>query len=149
MIHFFTQPPKISQKKINPRLKFKGDGTECEFFTAKKTGYKIYKTLMEASKAFERQSKAYKAGLAPRPGKVFVKLYKDYSPLFGYTTQIAKTINSNGYNDARYNQLIENMEEISRKLRKIGILTRDLHDGNFGYIGKRLVCIDFGSESCR
>lgn len=149
MIHFFTQPPKISQKKVNSRLKFKGEGIECEFFTVKKTGYKVYRSLMEAYKAFERQSKAYKAGLAPRPGKMFVQLYKDGTPTYGYTTQIAKIINGNRYSDTRYNQLIENMEEISRKLRKIGILTRDLHDGNFGYIGKRLVCIDFGSESCR
>ncbi len=129
-------------------------GIECMFVQlTKNVGIKIYRGRMEAESSCERQTKAHKIGVAPKVMSRVKKCYvgnllewdcdnifdSDDPYCYCYMTQIAKC-------PTRYRQ--EEKVELKKRMEKARLPTWDLHGANLGRIGKKLVAIDFGDESC-
>lgn len=146
-------------------------GISCRFIKIDENwGIKFYQDEAMRNKTLDFQNRAANAGLAPRVGKCFeleLPFYEGDEPIevFGYVTEcISETygdkmahdlfgitrdqchstqsdeIYSCLYSDYEYNQLISDIEDI-------GITTKDIHIMNVGYLGDKLVCIDFSEET--
>jgi len=131
-----------------------GWGQEAFFIVLSNgTGLKIYSDddMGNALASRERQIMAYDAGIAPKVltqvMKLEVKEFRDSDPeiVWGYKTQVAKTVDS--CYDFRSLYTDSDMEHLVDTLSSIGLATNDLHNGNLGIIGNRLVAIDFGDLS--
>lgn len=131
---------KIKKLKIKGRSS--GSGSECTFYKTKRLGYKVYHSYNDISEvfdAFNKQKKAYRAGIAPKPGYIFITNDNQ----IGYTTQLAKPIRSS----INWNIFDNQVGKLEDKMIKLGLSTCDVHEDNCGVINGRLVCIDFGSMS--
>ena len=114
-------------------------GTECLFIAHKKIGYKFYWAAWDRDHAFKNQKEFYNKGLAPRVYKRFSFLkepYIDSDRIYGYTTQVATIKGPNKSSDVYSFLRSSDCPE-----------SYDCHDDNFGYIGNKLVIIDFGPSS--
>jgi len=137
------------QRKIFNRPKF---GVECMYIQLTNTkGIKVYGTLRDARYAHKNQSLASIYQLAP---KVYSRVQKcnfnfhkvdNYGAFrhnqkfaYFYITKVA--ITPSGPTSKEREDLIDN-------LAGLNIMASDLHCGNLGRIGKKLVAIDFGKES--
>ena len=137
--------PRRQLAVLRIRGRATASGAECRFYRSHKTarkGFKVYLSLPEARSAFTRQKRAYKRGLGPKPGRLFVSVMnKNRRELwYGYETQIAKPVTETFFD--------RHCDELERKLRKLGIKPCDLYRWNCGQIGNRLVLVDFGNVSC-
>ena len=144
----------LAIQKNRKKAKF---GISCIYFALSKTvGVKLYHSEKERDKTCDKQYLASKHGLAPIVGDRFsfncfwiehsacsapnIK----YRVVHGYLTQNA-VLPSTRWSCHKFYPF---EVELESKLRKIGLLHRDLHFGNVGFIGKKLVCIDFDQVSC-
>lgn len=107
-----------------------------------KRGVKLYTSKEERDISYFRQKKASKLGLGP---KVF-KRFSYREPIevifqYGYVTEVAKQgrLIWNDYNPK--------LVKLKNKLEYHGFDTGDVIGPNIGYIGKKLVCIDFDEGS--
>jgi len=132
-------------------------GISCIYYAlSKAVGVKIYCSEKERDKTCDKQSLAAKHGLAPTVGDrfsfncVWIEHSTCSAPnirhrvVYGYLTQNAVLPSMRWSLDKFYPFEVE----LESKLRKIGLVYRDFHFGNVGYIGKKLVCIDFDWASC-
>lgn len=107
-------------------------GSECYFYNV---GLKLYSSKVQCMKARARQLKAYKAGIAPFVFSNLIKVDKEY----GYVTELAR----------RCRKISDiGMSELGTKIRGLGWdpdYDVSFREDNVGYIGKKLVLIDFGS----
>ena len=135
----------INMKTLIKRPKF---GCSCMFVAiTSDIGIKFYSSKSERNYAFKLQKKASKFRIGPN---VFGKIdldkpvsgagvtISDYGFQYGYLTQKART--SSRITDSKIEKLIEKMNDL-------GFHTSDVCAPNVGYIGKRLVCIDFDEGS--
>lgn len=125
-------------------------GASCVFVRlSSEVGLKFYSSKSERNFAYRLQQRAAKLGIGPLVyGKVDladgieIRIKKigywcDKFIQYGYLTQIAK---QKRVSYAAFNTL-------GRKMRKHGFCTADVCDANVGFIGKKLVCIDFDMGS--
>lgn len=125
-------------------------GVSCMYFPLSKTvGAKVYQTLRGRNSARDKQIYVAKFGMAPLVGDSFSyeSIYFDlcygrvkYKVVYGYLTQNAIVPRDLSEDDEYY---------LYDRLRAIGIVNHDLVPSNVGYIGQRLVCIDFDTCSCK
>jgi hypothetical protein len=139
-------------------------GVECLFVKLNsKVGIKIYYSLKGAKQAREKQLLAHKHELGPEVlSEVhqcymknltreidiycgdFLTKYSNFPREYGYfyKTEVVK-VNHGNYNHIKLSEL----SNLQQRLRNIGLGNSDLHHGNIGRKGRRLVCLDFGDES--
>jgi len=87
----------------------------------------------------EKQTIAYGAGLAPKPGPIEVFNIKGYW-FVGFWTEIVEIAEDIDYDE----DILEcEIDELRDKLYDAGLNPEDLHPGNVGYLDGDLVCIDF------
>lgn len=119
------------------------NGQACRFVPLEGFGAKVYGDNEDgARQAFENQRKGFEAGIAPAVGDFFMVRMR-FGPkqeflLYGYLTEMAERIGecNNRHGDPRY-------QALKSAMRQAGFGAGDLHPGNFGWIGERMVCIDF------
>jgi hypothetical protein len=129
-------------------------GVSCVFIPYNRKGLKLYGNKRERNRCYNRQKKAATVGAAPKVGKRFTVKFPSLKvgnsefnypqckvqTVYGYETQVARITGRD------LSQ--KNFEVLHKKLTSISIYHTDLHGGNWGYIGKTPVCIDFDSASC-
>lgn len=119
-------------------------GCSCMFVPIERgKAAKVYRTKGERNYAAKKQRLAFKLGFGPKVYKSFdlsrgiragTSAYAPKGSVYryGYVTQIATCVH-------RY----DGSPTLERKMHKHKFSTYDLHGGNIGRIGRRLVCIDF------
>jgi hypothetical protein len=139
-------------------------GMEAVFIQISKCrGVKAFETKAEAERSLQRQNLAHAERVAPKVysnifeiimpvgGTAMAEEYSYYARgtvrrnemmrrMYGYKTQVARRIGEFDDEGRQYYALIEAMSDL-------GFCEYDLHDENVGWIGKKLVCIDFGDAS--
>ena len=154
---------RVTKKFIKEKLYYEDYKRGSYSFFIKinsKIGIKLFCEKEDRDIAYERQKLASKSNLAPR---VFKKIDFNY-PIehcvsyvddddeffsFGaaYITEVAKTLkHSNNYSERGQRKILAKINETMDKLEKIDIEFFDDHFGNFGYVNKNFVAIDFGPE---
>lgn len=132
-------------------------GASCVFLKInQRVGVKLYDSWSTRDHCWKIQKTAYQHGLGPRVGsKFFMNQLAIIAPtedearqlvvekIFGYVTEVAKVIPWS----VEIDDLLLRRLQVS--LWDAGIDYTDMHQGNVGYIGKKLVCIDFDNYSCR
>jgi len=147
-------------------------GLECTYLPwpsrgKPKVGVKVFATASERTFARRMQAKAYKKDLAPEIGPAFrFSLVVPEARLF--TERVQGAIQTYDTQDARLSAAFKRatfhaywtqhaervthwslaLERLEASLRELGIDHWDLGPRNAGRIDGRLVCIDFGAESC-
>lgn len=112
-------------------------GTECHYIDVSPTiAVKLYNTFREREIAYQSQKLAAHHKLAPPVGKVFTLPSGSFA--FGYTTRVAKM---------EYVVRWQKRAILCESLRELGIGANDIHAGNMGIYNRKLVWIDFGSQS--
>lgn len=134
-----------------------------------KWGLKFYQNEAIRNKTYDFQSRCAEDGLAPRVGDLFefsLPFNENETPIsvFGYLTECieetygdryAYKMFGDSYENCSKNQQIEvdDMMFGDRKYNDLitgiywtGISTKDIHALNIGFIGNRLICIDFSDE---
>lgn len=103
-------------------------------------GIKFYKDKYERNYALQMQELSSYAGLAPQTGKKI-----DHCGYYGYYTQHAQALNTM-YDDLKdVPRKIKNaMSDLSDDIFTVCEHKVDMNWNNFAYVGKQLVCIDFG-----
>lgn len=141
-------------------------GISCVYFALNtKVGAKMYASEKTRDQAYKKQAHAYQYKLAPQVGDCFSFdcFWIGHNPcslpdlkhkvIYGYMTQNAEV-----YKNKRFCSLGEQLSksafnsqmwDLERNLKEIGIVNEDIHSENVGFIGKRMVCIDFDDVSCR
>jgi len=131
---------------------------------SKRIGIKGFETLIEASSSIDRQTQAWVHGVAPKVLSEIIEVilpvgktnlgshfnkkacgstiyHKKHRRLYDYKTQIASRVGEKiSFSSPEYKHLESTMNQL-------GFCKFDLHSQNMGWIGKRLVCIDFGDMS--
>ena len=140
--------------------KYVDNGTGSTFYRiGKGRGFKEFIDKWDAEYAHKAQSLCAEFDLAPQ-------VYSDVGRIkingelsgWGYVTQIARLLNKHEGNctceecDELEDKWINDFIYVAQMMEETcGVVTEDLHKGNFGFIKKdgvtQLVCIDFGSES--
>ena len=127
-----------------------------------KYGVKLFADSKERDISFERQDLASQYNLAPKVSQPFdfkkpIKLnlythddffHDEYLYFYsGFVTEKVKTLkSSNDYSKKHYEKIVKKIDNLMKKLRKFELGFFDDHFGNFGYLNKKFVAIDFGSE---
>lgn len=116
--------------------------------TDKTWGIKCYTSKDDRDICYARQKLAAKHGLAPKVGG---KMYSvvNGQRIYCFITQVVTTTreymqihrNYDWYEDEQYSQLRTDLE---KKCKLDGC---DMHSGNIGFIGDKMVCIDFSHMS--
>ena len=143
---------------IQNRKKDFRSGISCVYFPLSTTcGAKMYTSEKIRDAAYSKQAHAAKYHLAPQVGDRFSfecfwighnpcsKPDICYKVIHGYLTQNARLEIPKRGHKATFN---EQMWDLEMDLREIGIVNEDLGSSNVGFIGKRMVCIDFDYVSC-
>lgn len=153
-------PSKKQQlmEAIQYRKKEAKAGISCVYFALSKTvGAKIYTSGKIRDEAYRKQAHAARYHLAPQVGDCFSFecFWIGHNPcsipdlrhkiVHGYLTQNARLELSKRDRKATFN---EEMWDLEMDLREIGIVNEDLGPNNVGFIGNRMVCIDFDYVSC-
>lgn len=152
-------PMKMITLPISKYIKKFGkpkSGCECMFFRISKTrGIKIFPNKKNAEFSYRNQNKAAKYEIAP---KVFSKVkkcamkdmkkhciyageimfHRNYG--YFYKTEFAKGVGS-------WKCICADKDFLCEMMKKLNLLSGDLHKDNLGFIRGKLVCIDFGKES--
>lgn len=125
-------------------------GSECTYLpngaivNGSPIAMKIYTTYPECVSAHRRQAIAYKNQIAPVIGRAFtVDLYKlgvYCDTRYGYFTSRARC-------PIETKEEYAKMEEVSYKMKYLGIGGRDAWYENYGVWNGRVVCVDFGDNS--
>lgn len=128
-------------------------GCNCVFVKLSKTvGAKIYMNQNDRDRALEKQRHAASYRLAPQTGDKFqidcfqidhhdhIEPEVGYRVVYGYLTQVVQVRRSVDWDD---------LHDLRWALSQIGITHYDLWEENVGYVGERMVCIDFDHNSCQ
>ena len=136
------------EEKRGRTSNFIGEGVEAFFVKInKEVGVKIFETKKNAIHSMSRQIDAYKKKFAPKTlsgidkfAIVYGNNRMEMKVGWGYKTQVARLLTEREKD--RYDEF-----EFKAELKRAGVPFRDTHEDNVGYIGKRLVRIDFGECS--
>lgn len=125
-------------------------GQACRFIPMEEFGVKLYGRNEESAKSsYVEQTSAYAKGVAPAVGDYFrIRLRlgpKEEFSVFGYLTEMATGIGE--VFDAEDYYMSATYQELCSRMADAGYSTGDLHGGNFGWVGGKLVCIDFDAVS--
>lgn len=113
-------------KKLSKRK----SGCSTSFY---QIGIKIFTSEEDCNYAYQYQKYAAKHKLGPLTGPKIKVGHR-----FGYITQVANTSKKTNEKE---------IAELSKAMRKINLDFPDDHKNNVGWIGNRLVCIDFDKYS--
>jgi len=120
----------------------KQEGCVCTFVPlSNKVGVKLYRYKQSRDLAVKMQKKAAKHKLAPKVGRTLQLSDKYKYKKFGYLTEIVKV---------KHNLIgvhWDKIEVLDDALQEIGINHGDLCGSNVGFIGNRMVAIDFDKNS--
>jgi len=151
------EPIKLTYRRRRVLLQAKSDyGQEAVFIPIDTTrGLKLYRCIKDGKLAHNCQEEAYGFGLGPEVlsplleivfplgSDSLIRRLKSRFPLgkaYGYYTQLADT----RHLDIDI-KLIDQVEELKTEcMEKLSFNVFDLHSGNVGLIGDKLVLIDFG-----
>lgn len=135
-------------------------GCEAVFIQiSPRVGIKGYEDKNDARTALKKQTKAHEIGIAPKVLSEIIEIIMPvggttlgYTPtryqknahrrLFGFKTQVATRVG-----DVDYDKNRTRINTIEKKLKRLRLDTGDMHYNNLGWIGNKLVYIDFGLES--
>lgn len=128
-------------------------GQACRFIPMDGFGVKLYGRHEEGARyAYDTQAKAAEHDVAPKVGDFFsIRLRlgpREEFTVYGYLTEMAQNIGhlpdmgdgSSCYDSPFY-------RDACRRIEALGFPTGDMHSQNFGWIGNRLVMIDFDEVS--
>lgn len=129
-------------------------GVSCKFFKIDdKFGIKVYTSEYTRDNAVIRQQKMHSHGYAPAVGESF----NIQDKFFCYITEIAIPIveGTEEYQGPKHYEIVSEaykkepfirneIDKLCRDMRKAGYIMNDQHLANFGRMGEKLVCIDFG-----
>lgn len=136
----------------NCKAKAPPSGISCIFLKLNDfVGAKLYCSKVSRDKAHRMQSHAANYGLAPLSGECFdhefyymQHKYEDaevrYNKVYGYLTEFAHVPKHISH---------EEIGALKRGLYNIGLVNDDLFAKNVGFVGNKLVCIDFDFVSCQ
>jgi hypothetical protein len=143
---------------IQFRKKEVKSGISCVYFALNtKVGAKMYISEKIRDDTYRKQAHAAQYHLAPQVGDCFSFecFWIGHNPcslpdvrhkvIYGYLTQNAIIEYPKKARKTTFN---EEMWDLEMELRDIGIVNEDLGPNNVGFIGKRMVCIDFDYVSC-
>ena len=121
----------------------KSSGRHANFVVIGKLGFKYYKCVSQRDTSWELQNKAYGLGIAPKPhDKVDFQIGLDglKLKLYGFFTDIVDLALHHEESD----QLKHDRYTLENTLYELGFenASDDLHDGNWGYLNGKPVCID-------
>lgn len=149
--------PKFNYNKLMRKLRVRKNtsgGISCFYVQwTKQAGLKVYRSAKERNLVMRRQARASEHGLGPLVGKavdfeVCRLLGYGEAPqmeplkLFAFFTEHLTV--------ARRRRVPKEIfDSLDCDLQRVGIHHSDLHANNVGRKGKKLVCIDFGTESCQ
>ena len=149
---------KTFYKKISKARKVPS-GVSCSYLQwTKHVGFKMFFDAQMMKAARRRQKKAAKHGLAPKVGDmVTIKVFsfESRSGTWGYECNAPLPMKKKIY--CYFTQTATKIGKVvpHKKIMKleyalfdINIVQSDLHFHNMGYLGKKLVCIDFDDISC-
>jgi hypothetical protein len=150
--------PKFSYARFPEKLKKSGKkhGVSCTYVKwTTKVGLKLYETRSERDRCVRLQKKAAKARIGPRVGDVFsivvIECKGAGNGWWGDAPNIRRKVLHCYFTEhatVPRRLSMKKVEALRDALYEIDIDHGDLHEGNTGYLGKRLVCIDFDSASC-
>lgn len=137
-------------KKLHARRKQWQAGGMCMFFPLTETvGVKLYRRKPQRDFALNAQKRALRVGAAPRCGGTF-ELHMPMISTTGYVADFRRTV-MHGYvtEVARVTGRwgLQGLDSLHRKLLRIGLSSNDAEYTNVGFIGDKLVCIDFDRNS--
>lgn len=130
------------------------NGCECHFIALnEKIGVKLYCSESERDFAYNNQKLAAMHQIGPEVGKRFSLPtpdehgnYRSYR--FGYVTQVAVVATDRvGFFPSWAPKMEKAVKRLNKKMESLGMESSDNNSRNLGFIGKRLVCLDFGRES--
>lgn len=134
-------------------VSFKGkspNGISCYYIQLNDSlGIKVFHNKYERDTAFQKQKLAALDGYGPEVGIIF-----DIQNKYCYTTQHAQTLVDciGGFTAADEREARRKFPGLDEKISKLLTETTgkeyqsfDNHYGNFGFIGEKLVLIDFGT----
>ena len=153
---------KAKQQQLIDKIHFQKRhakfGISCVYFElSPRVGAKIYTSEKIRDKTHDKQVHAAKHGLAPQSGDKFQlecfwvghnpcsKPDIRYKMLYGYLTQ---NVSIQYPNKARKASFDDEIWDLTMSLDAIGIINQDLCYSNVGFIGNKMVCIDFDYVSC-
>lgn len=123
-------------------------GVESGFIQiSKSTGIKLFARRAWRDHSFYGQYYGHKKGLAPAVGQrfsmavprsddAFDSIDEKQFKIYGYFTQVADKVGKRRPSTS-----------FLKKLRDAGLTTWDVHNGNVGMLGDKMVCVDFGPVS--
>ncbi len=115
-------------------------GEYCKFYIIGKLGLKVYRDYNTAHSAYLNQKLAHKFGVAPKTFG-FYKVIRDGYVYYGYRTQIVDCLSYDVINGSEYQDILA--EKLSNIFDQLYIDPYDFHRKNTGFIGGRMVGIDF------
>lgn len=134
-------------------------GSDGSYVRLGRTGWgvKVYRSADRAARACARQARAWSVGAAPRVGPL-VSVRVDPAPggraivRHGHLTEHARAWSDKRRPSARDRRAIE---ELRRALRSVRLSDHDVVDDrggdgayrNLGWVGERIVMLDFGDAS--
>lgn len=155
--------PKFSKQSFWRKIKATKktpSGVSCAYLQwTKYAGLKMFSDKKSMNQSFRGQKRAAKHSLAPKVGEKIVIDVITFSQdpeaaswdivdapiprkikLYCFFTESAQKIGRR--------VPFSKKSVLDKTLQKIGIYHDDLHRWNMGYVGKKLVCIDFDDASC-
>lgn len=127
----------ITVKCAQPEVK----GGECRFYTimfkGRKVGVKVWTSESQARVQYSRQNMAHAGGCGPATYSKILPVYTEGGTYLGagFITQLARV--ERRYPDHAMNKLDSRFDSV------FGQPHNDAHESNMGYIGNKLVYIDF------
>lgn len=122
-------------------LQLLGSGSVCRCYAlSDRLAIKCYRQERQRNIAFENQLIGWRNGLGPEPWGKRTVVGDERGAQFAYISRRAKVARDIGYDS-------EALRALGRRLVEVGLNDYDLCGVNAGFIGNRLVCIDFDAGS--
>ena len=152
-----TMTPEILSEKVRNYRGRSPGGIACQFIKLdEKWGIKKYSSKKTRDRAYAAQKKMAEVGCAPQVGASFnVDEWR-----FCYVTEVAQPL-MDGYDGSgnwleRYgesdklkadSEVLRWMDNALDEMAKHNYYMSDAHLANFGILGNKVVCIDFGNDN--
>lgn len=137
------------------KMKYFDQGSRSIFYAVSRTvGFKTFQSKKDAEYAYKIQKELAEIGYAPKVLSDVQQREIEGKKRWGFMTRRVSVLSARYRNRANltWQQIYNDRDRLVNKLSNSGYYFHDSHTGNVGYIsagrhGRRMVCIDTGSES--